>query len=200
MGQLGNQLFIIAATISLALDHGAEPLFPDLTTTQRENIPVNREQIFSLIPLNMNLAPFPLNYCYQEPYFHYAKIPYQPNMKLFGYFQSEKYFIHQKEKILQLFSPSKQIIDYLESKYDALIQNPATVAIHYRSYKKEDPNHDVFAACDMEYYLKAISQFPENSLFIVFSNDIDWCKFHFKTFHVHLFISKTNPIIMTFIL
>lgn len=34
-GQLGNQMFIIAATMSLALDHEAVAIFPDLKEKKR---------------------------------------------------------------------------------------------------------------------------------------------------------------------
>jgi len=180
MGQLGNQFFIIAATVALALDHNAEPLFPHLATETTENIPLNREEIFSHIHLNIKPIPVSLNYRYLEPYFHYAKIPYQSNMSINGYFQSEKYFLHHKKTIIDLFSPPKHILDYLNFKYRDIIQHPNTVAIHYRSYEREDPQHRFHASCDLDYYIKAISLFPEDSLFIVFSNDINWCKSNFK--------------------
>ena len=180
MGQLGNQLFIIAATVALAIDNGATPLFPDLATANRENSPLNREKIYSHLALNLNPPSSPILSRYVEPYFHYAKIPYNPCMSISGYFQSEKYFLHHKETILNLFAPPKYILDELTAKYQVLMQHPNTVAIHYRSYEKEDSDHNVYALCDLEYYYEAIAQFPQNSIFVVFSNQIEWCKQNFK--------------------
>src|SRR5579862_8141016 len=99
-GQLGNQFFIIAATVSLALDYDAIPIFPDLEKKKMYNIPFNRKKIFS--HLNTYL-PYVPQYSYKEPFYHYEKIPYRPNMKISGYFQSEKYFVHHKQEILSLF-------------------------------------------------------------------------------------------------
>lgn len=181
MGQLGNQLFIIAATIGLALDNQAEPLFPGLATQQTENIPLNREKLFSHMELNLTAPPVPLEHRYIEPNFHYAKIPYQSNMSINGYFQSEKYFINHKDKITKLFAAPDHIIDYLTTKYSNIIEHPKTVAVHHRSYFKEDPNQSYHITYDLDYYSKAIALFPKDYLFIVFSNDIEWCKKAFRT-------------------
>lgn len=180
MGQLGNQLFIIAATVGLALDHQAEPFFPDLATRQTENVPLNREKLFSHMELHLTPPPMSMQHRYVERSFHYAKIPYHPNMSINGYFQSEKYFINHKETIKQLFSAPQHIMDYLKAKYSAIIEHPTTVAIHHRSYFKEDPNQNCHITYGLDYYSKAIELFPEDYLFVVFSNDIEWCKQAFK--------------------
>lgn len=177
MGQLGNQMFIIAATTSLALDNGAEPIFPGLATEADWNVPLNYKKIF--YHLNASTPPTPPSYYHIESHFHFAPIPYRPNMGIRGWFQSEKYFKKHKQYILNLFAPPPEIVNYLTSKYSALIQNPKTVSIHYRSYDKEDPNNDLYYKCDKEYYKNAINLFPKDSLFVVFSNQIDWCKRNF---------------------
>src|SRR3989338_5334362 len=48
MGQLGNQMFIVAATVSLTLDHGATPLFPEFKEPGDPifKFPINYEKIF----------------------------------------------------------------------------------------------------------------------------------------------------------
>lgn len=174
MGQFGNQMFIIAAATSLALDNDAEPIFPGLATETDWNVPQKYKYVF--YHLNASPPPTPPTYYYIEPHFHYVPIAYRPNMGIRGYFQSEKYFKNHKQEILNLFSPHPEIVDYLTSKYLTLIQNPNTVSIHYRSYDKEDPNHDFYYKCSRDYYLKAINYFPKDSLFVVFSNEIEWCK------------------------
>ena len=193
MGQLGNQLFIIAATVSLALDHGAEPLFPDLAQKTTENIPLNREKIFSHLNLNLNSSPVRLNYTYYEPYFHYQQIHYYPNMKINGYFQSEKYFINHKEEILQLFAAPSHIQNYLEKNYSHIINHPKTVGIHYRSYIHEDAIGLYHPTCKIDYYTRAIAQFPDDSLFVVFSNKIEWCKENFKNIPRNFIFIENEP-------
>ncbi len=171
-GQLGNQFFIIAATVSLALDHDAIPVFPDLDNKKLYNIPLNRAQVFG----HLNAGPAsPVRYTYQEPYYHYAEILYRPNMKIRGYFQSEKYFAHHRDEILKLFAPSSETSSYLSGKYPHILSHPRTVSIHIRFYH-EDPEQKCHLAPRKEYYERAISHFPDDSLFIVFSNQMTKCK------------------------
>lgn len=42
---LGNQMSMIAATISTVLDHGATPIFPDLLTRTCDNMPLNYQKV-----------------------------------------------------------------------------------------------------------------------------------------------------------
>lgn len=181
MGQLGNQMFIVAATVSLALDYNAEPLFPGFLRPDDPlfKLPLHYEKVFFRLKAeepNKSLA-----FTYREPEFFYTPIVFHPNMLLFGWYQSEKYFRHHKEEILDLLAPSQEIIDYLSSKYSAIINHPGTVSIHYRSYFKEDPDELVYLNQDKDYYVKAMMMFPEDAFFVVFSNDIEWCKSTFAS-------------------
>ena len=173
--QLGNQMFEVAATVSLAIDNNAEAIFPDFLTHQEDNIPTNHSKIFykvkTTIPRTFKPAFF-----YQETNFAYSPIPYVPNMRISGYFQSEKYFKHNKDKIVSLFSPNKTIVKYLKNKYASIIKDPNTVAIHIRTYSKEDPCHNEFPLNGRDYIEKAIKRFPDDSHFIVFSDNIPWCR------------------------
>lgn len=173
-GELGNQMFIIAATVSLALDHNAEPVFPELLTRRDANIPLNYQKVF--YHLNTTTPSENISLCYREPHYHYAPIPYTPNMSLSGYFQSEKYFEHHKKEILELFKPHPEIQEYLLAKYGDLISHPNTVSVHFRSYLKEDPSQNMYPYFGRNYFEKAILSFPDDSLFVVFSNDMELCK------------------------
>ena len=119
-----------------------------------------------------------VEYYYLEPHFAYSTIPYHDNMEIRGWFQSEKYFIDHKEQIIDLFSPSPEILNYLRSKYAHIVNHPMSVAIHYRSYAKEDPHEQVYAHLSPKYYKAAMDQFPEDALFVIFSQDMAWCKEH----------------------
>ncbi len=169
-GQLGNQMFQIAAATSLAIDYGAIATFPDLDLEQRYNIPLNREHVFK----NLNtFKPDNISLTYTEPGFEYNQIPFTSNMELCGYFQSEKYFKHNKEAILKLFEPSEEILSYLNEKYSKVINHPNTVAVHIRTYKDASP--DCFPFVGWTYIKKAIEQFDKDSLFVIFSDDIYVC-------------------------
>ena len=171
-GQLGNQLFVIAATVSLALDHDAIPVFPDFLFDKTNGIPLNFEKVF----YHLNTTKPGDLYEYHEPFYHYAPIPYIENMRLCGYFQSEKYFKHHKEEILELFAPRLEIKEYIESKYKDLLLHPNIVSVHLRSYYDHDPSQEVFIQYGKEYCEKAMTLFPEDTLFVVFSNKMEQCK------------------------
>jgi hypothetical protein len=97
---------------------------------------------------------------------------------LIGYFQSEKYFIDYRDELLELFKPTKEIDDYIEQKYGKIL-NRKTCSLHVRhgDYLQLSNHHP---PCSIQYYIESIKKFDNNTLFIVFSDDISWCKSVFK--------------------
>ena len=180
-GQLGNQLFQVATVVSLALDNNARPIFPDflLPSDPVFKLPLYYQNVF--YRLDASNPPKSIEYAYfDESNFIYHPIPYRPNMSVEGWFQSEKFFLAHKTEVLELFEPNDEILTYLHNHYGDIIDHPKTVSIHYRSYKKEDPNHKVYLNQTMEYYNTAMELFPDDDyLFVVFSNDMEWCKKNF---------------------
>lgn len=173
-GQLGNQFFEIAAAVSLALDHDADVFFPDFAVKTIDGIPTNYKHVF--FRLNATVPKEKIQAYYIEPTYSYTPIPYHQNMCIQGYFQSEKHFAKHKQKILELFAPSSEIREYLESKYQQLLKSQKTVSIHVRSYWKDDPQQKIYPNYGKDYFEKAIMKFPEDSVFLAFSNDMARCK------------------------
>lgn len=171
--QMGNQMFQIAAATALALDHGTEASFPDLITSKEDGIPENYELLFH----DLNTEPVKVTYEYREPLsLAYQEIPYVPNMRIWGYFQSEKFFKHHKEKILEVFAMPEEIRIDLERRYGNLLAHPRTVAVHLRSYHADDPFQKWYFQAGKRYIEKAMNYFPEDTLFLIFSNNMRWCK------------------------
>ena len=178
-GQLGNQLFEVAATLAYAWDNNFEPLFPELNLKTNLNIPINRERIF----FRLNSSPLPQPICYtftQLKIYEKIDIPIKPNQCLTGYFQTWEYFNHHREKILQVFAPRPEELHRIESKHAALLKHPCTVGIHVRTFNKQWSESIPFVG--LSYYEKAIGLFPADALFVVFSDRIGWCKHHFAIF------------------
>lgn len=96
-------------------------------------------------------------------------------MKIHGYFQSEKYFAHHRDKILELFAPHQDDLKCIQTKYKWLLEHPNTVAIQLRKYV-EDPNGSRFIQYGKDYLRKAMNLFPDDALFVLFSNDINFAK------------------------
>ena len=89
-----------------------------------------------------------------------------------GFFQSEKYFPN-REFILDLFQPSDFVNSQLE-KYNHIFKE-TTCSIHVRrgDYLKFSSIH---RSEDFTYYQKGISLVGEVDKYLIFSDDIAWCK------------------------
>jgi len=173
-GQLGNNLFIVATACALAWDHDADAYFPELTFKYAynwENIPLNLSHIF--FRCNLSAPPRDISFNWNQPSFSYHPIVFQPDMKIHGYFQSEKYFSHQRERLLELFAPHPDDFDYIQTKYEWLLEHPCSVGIQIRK-NWEDPHGNIFIQYGKDYLRKAMNVFPENALFIIFSNDYEF--------------------------
>ena len=89
LGGLGNQLFIIFATISYYLDNKCK----DYILYMRDN--GNRKYYWDTLFSNISIkvsSTKNFSQIYKEPFFHYTPIPQVNRVKLVGYFQSAKYF------------------------------------------------------------------------------------------------------------
>jgi hypothetical protein len=154
LGRIGNQLFQISTTIAAALNNDTNYIFPNWIYEKDFNI----HNCFS-----NNLKTIKT---YQEPYFHYAKIPPDKDMNLSGYFQSYKYFEDYKDKLTELLTPIYN--------FD---REPGLCSIHVRrgDYVHQPQNHPTQ---NMQYYETAM-KLSECSKFLIFSDDINWCKKNF---------------------
>lgn len=175
-GQLGNQMFQIATATSLALDNDAVVVCPDLAISNKWNIPTNYKKVFFRVE---TVRKGSIKSKYFDPLIIFRPIAYKPNMHIEGWFQSEKYFDHHRKEILELFAPSEKIHTYLTTRYADILSHPCTVALHHRCYLKEDPTQTTHPTQTIGYFYKAIAHYPEDALFVVCSNDIDWCKRNF---------------------
>lgn len=156
LGRLGNQLFQIAATIGVALRNKDTFGLP----------PWDYERYFSLH--NCFHISLPAGPEYREPQFAYTPIPYQPGLRLFGYFQSEKYFAEFADVIRSFFTtPREKLL--------------GVAGIHVRrgDYLTFPEHHPVLPN---SYYWQAIERMADYgiSTFLVVSDDLSWCRQEFR--------------------
>jgi hypothetical protein len=172
-GGLGNYLFQVAATHSLSIDNNDFCVFNDKNSyTVHKHFNTYTSNIFS----NLKISEENFTLLYNEPFFQFKKIPYQKNLKLSGYFQSEKYFNHNRNSILDLFSIDDNSKNYIKNKYDDIL-NKKTCSVHVRRGDYLNlPNHH--PVCSLDYYNKTI-EMMDVDLFLVFSDDIEWCRKNF---------------------
>ncbi|MCX6990626.1 MAG: alpha-1,2-fucosyltransferase [Chlamydiae bacterium] len=171
-GQLGNQMFIVASIYAFAWDNNVDVYVPELTykydSTDPSMIQKNLEHIFSRC--NISKPPSSAKFVWNQPNFAYHKIPFHPDMRIEGYFQSETYFAHQRNRVLELFAPLDEDWNYIKTKYKWLLDHPSTVSVHLRKYWDE-PNGNIHIQYGKDYLRKAMQKFPKNARFIIFSND-----------------------------
>lgn len=175
---LGNQMFGVAATLSHAQDTGRQALFPCLKQTEKYG---NYSQnIFR----NLNFSDLgeEIKFLYKEPEFSYLPLPDNPNLLIEGYFQSEKYFSHNKKLILDTFVLPEDLERYIFLKYSRIISMNNTISVHIRRGDYLSIFKGCFEILDKEYYQKAFSHFPEDSVFVFFgenTEDLEFCKRQF---------------------
>lgn len=155
-GRLGNAWLQAAATIALAYRNQDNFLFPPW-----------EYQGWFRIPKECFVNSLPKFKTYQEPHFHYTPIPYRGNMNLLGYFQSERYFKDQEGIIREMLTPCLEY-DYL---------NYVSIHVRRTDYLTLEGCYQIL---DMDYYQKAIELFNSDTKFLVFSDDLDWCRSRFK--------------------
>ncbi len=175
--RLGNQMFQIAAAIALGEREKQDVLFP-----HNWNYAKIFEGDFSSVE---NPIIKQKNY-YKESTFHYVKIPDKTNI-IDGYFQSEKFFKDSEKTIRAKFKIKKEIIENVKQKHEQLLKNENTVSFHIRrgDYLNYPDHHPVLT---MQYYMKALRLFPKDSIGLVFSDDINWCKENFPGLDDKFFI------------
>jgi hypothetical protein len=197
-GQLGNQLFQIATTLAYAWDYDAKPIFPELNH-QEYRISYNRDHIF--FRLDASAAPRPWkNAFYATSESSTERIPFQLDQYLHGYFQCWHHFHHQRDRLLDILSPSPSYLQQIKEKYGDLIDHPNTVSIHVRTGSKHKHETEHFRFVGLDYYRRAVRLFPEDSLFVVFSDRIDWCKNHFGFCKNVVFIEGNDHILDLFLM
>jgi len=173
----------IATTMAYAWDYDVEAFFPELDKSEW-NISYNCERFFSRI--NASPLPRPIQNYYNEydgggGWWDCNPVPFKPDLYLIGDFFCWKHFHHYRERFVDLFAPSPEVLTSIRNRYSDLLNHPNSVSVHVRTYNKE--YHDsVMRFIGLEYYEKSLNLFPKDTLFVVFSDRINWCKEHFPSF------------------
>jgi len=182
-GGLGNYMFQISCAYAYGLKHDKKSVFStDDSMIAHKHITNYNENVLNNVELvpNWNHAGFKVH---NELGFNYNEIPnIDGDVFLNGYFQSEKYFMEYGDEIKNLFAlPSHIFDDVVKTALDSYkidLSQDNTCSIHVRrgDYLKLPDHHPTQ---NMNYYMKAIKQMPKDSKFLIFSDDIQWCKENF---------------------
>jgi Glycosyl transferase family 11 len=197
-GGLGNQLFQIACVYSLAYEYNLTPIIKKIDSSP--SVFKHRSVYFNNILRKINVVNEEeynkINFeKIEEGSANYKKINLESNKSylLNGYFQSPKYFKKYMPEITIMFNLYENEMTSIRNYYNNIKQNyKQTVSLHVRhgDYLKLQHFHSVLT---VDYYTKAINHFDQDdTLFVVFSDDINWCKNNFCIQNVH-FVENIIP-------
>lgn len=179
-GNLGNQLFQIASTISLAEKYGHDYFFPkwDYSEYFKNNFPVfEKDESFEIIK--------------EKSFSYYQWDLGKNNYDLDGWLQSEKYFNKKRVKeIFEFGNISEQVLlDY------HFLFTKKTILVSIR--RGDFIRHPYYFQLSHLYYFKAITfNFPDwTECNIIFtSDDISYCKKHFSFMKNSFFLENLTAI------
>ena len=196
LGGLGNQMFEVAATCALAWDNGAEPYFPDFIPL----LPYSE----SLRHVFFRCALYPpkneISCEWGTPVYGYEPILFTNGMKLSGYSQSEKYFAHYRDRLVQFFAPKDDDLQYIKRKYGRILEHSHSICVHIRYYFAEKPDEPGFRQYDEEYYEKAMDLFTNDALFVVISDNMEFAKKIISTKERNVIFIENEPHYIDFFL
>jgi hypothetical protein len=191
-GGLGNMLFQIAAAKSLAIDNKTDCYFPNLLEHLKYldiedtyNPELNHSSEYMQLLQNLSIGSLPQHNIRLITYpFEFVETPQiNANTIIDGFFQCEKYFSHNRDEILNFLNFNFIEKELIEKKYNFIFSKRCT-SIHVRrgDYLKYPNHHPVQSH---NYYSDAIEILNEDTdLFVVFSDDINWCKKNLKLHNI----------------
>lgn len=165
---LGNILFQIATILSLAKDNNTSATFPQLKDIKYSNFYEN-------ILYKINTEYHHFKYQITVP-FGFHKLDFKDDTIYQGYFQTEKFFVHNREYILDKLINEK-IIDQILNKNEYL-KHENTLSVHVRRGDYLTLKN-IYYILDKNYYNNAIDKCEYDKI-LIFSDHIEWCKKNFN--------------------
>jgi hypothetical protein len=174
LGRLGNQMFQYAGLAGIAARHGYEFCIPasDAKDLWKDH------QLLQAFDLSM-VADFRR----QEGAVEVRERSFAFDTELFescpdhsdvsGFLQSARYFAHIDAAIRKEFRFKAEVREACEAFVESLGVGLISVHVRRGDYVKLKDQHP---PCSLDYYRRAIDAMPKGHAFLVFSDDIAWCK------------------------
>lgn len=212
IGGLGNQMFQYAAARALAQRHNTKVIL-DLTWFDQKFDKNTTPRHYELDAFNLDTTSikytgtFPQKVIrkllqpsiYNEPHFHFSnrfeKLP--NNIRLEGYFQSEKYFKNIRSTLLEDFTWCTPASSQNQKLLNAIMSDDQSVSVHVRrgDYITNKSAKSFHGLTPIQYYKKAMaimaSKIKSPNLYI-FSDDPKWCKSNLRFDHPTVYISHNT--------
>lgn len=134
-------------------------------------------------------------YYFTAPYYPY-KYYSNKNIIISGYFESVKYFENIDEQIKKELSPRHELLEQNIELYD-IISNRQSVCVSIKRRDIENKNVADVYGYDMNYFYNAVKYIKnkvDSPVFVVFSDNVEWCKANFKIDAEVYYETSNNPI------
>jgi hypothetical protein len=188
-GGLGNQLFQWAVTENLSIKYNCDIFFDKSYFRLAPNGIVTKwdYELDKFNSLNIKESnEFNLNKIYDNFIFQNLT----NNSYLDGCWQSEKYFIENKQTIENKLKINNVLKNNIYKKYPTLQENTLSLHIRRGDYLNIQDHHPIQT---IEYYNNCIEELNEKNInIIIFSNDIDWCVNNLKYKNITYAVNTTN--------
>jgi hypothetical protein len=191
-GGLGNQLFQWATTMSYAQDNNIDYKF-EISFYFTQNLRYPKLNEFPNIKFNIaneyDIQNKTMIFLKDEfTYKEFKKINQNEVLFLNGYWQSEKYFINNRDIILNDLSNSQLTSKLINTPF--LDYDVTSMHIRRTDYLDSGGYHPVQT---LEYYKNAVDEIGDYDYLFIFSDDINWCKNNLK-FKNMIFMSGFSDI------
>lgn len=195
MGGLGNQLFQLATAYAYGRDHN-KTLIMNHAQTHLGNRKTYFDSVYQWVQDSRDIKRKNWHKI-SEPHFHYAELPDAfGNVRLYGYFQSLKYFDRYVDEIVTLFKQGTPPLPPDHPTVQAIRHAfTATVSLHVR--RSDYVGNAMHPVQTLEYYQAALAALRqkidvtlENTTdpltVVVFSDDLPWCQAHLPSALEHV--------------
>ena len=178
MGRLCNQMFQYAALKGLAKNAGAEITIPYYEQAVDDGMGnMLRTELFDSFDLNVKTGLLNNGHApvVNERFFHFDEELFNncpDHVSLQGYFQTEKYFKHIEQEIREDFKFKDDILIPCQEMMDDFGEPPLSLHIRRGDFLKNSGNHHNLG---LDYYDKALAEFPTSVPVLIFSDDPEWC-------------------------
>lgn len=190
LGQLGNQMFQVAVTVSHAKKMGTKAQFSPWEYKKYFLNPID-DQLDMTFDEKFNGVDHETHFVGD---FHYVPLPAKKNLVLYGFFQSEKYF--DIEQIKFHFKPKNEFLQVVRKAGSDFLHLQNLVAIHVRrgDYLEKPEFHPILPYSYYQEGLQLLREKYGKLNVVIFSDDMDWCKKHLWDENVHFAEGNSNMV------
>ena len=207
-GGLGNQMFQIAATYSIAKSLDMNVLFSKNRPHdcgQGRHPSSYYTNVFQKVKfvdyLHIDQSIPEKTWTYYPVIEDVERCPRTGTLCLDGFYQSELHFQEHSQEVKELFTPPSGIIDYLDKNSNIFQLFPelkedhdyAFIGIRRGDYVKHHIFHN---PCGMDYYRKAMNKLNKKRYYIA-SDDMEWVKTNFVG-DMFYYFDITNEVIQLY--